>query len=202
MMSLKPYISLQQKYLKQTSTQKIYYLGVSISVPNGYVLYLQKPRKKPGSNGEIAQVQFLLFAATSQINSHPQDHLLYFNKADKKWKKVETIEVEVLYQEAGDINGGDYPIYDPFGYAEDGSYEEAGDMHRVGFSKVAVASAEDEADSIGLLFQEAGLGTEAHIPNVGYPDFPIIDKLARKHIARAVGGGTGPPPKGPPGGGG
>ncbi|MEM6801382.1 MAG: hypothetical protein AAF696_08250 [Bacteroidota bacterium] len=202
MMSLKPYISLQQKYLAHTEGMKIYYLGVSISVPNGYVLYQRKPRKKPKTNGEVAQVRFLLFAATSQINSQAQDYLYYFNKSDKTWKNLSSIEVEVLYVEAGDYNGGHYPIYDPFDYSQDSKYSDTDQLKRVGFSKVTVANAAEEEDCIGLLYQEEGLGTEAHIPNMGYPDFPIIDKLARKHIARSVGGGTSGGNKPPVGGGG
>lgn len=198
-MSLKPYISLQQKYAVQSDMQKIYYLGVTVSVPNGFVLHQRKPRKKPGSGGDTAQVRFLLFAATTQINPYPNDYLLYFNKADKQWKNLESIEVEILYLEAIDYSSGSYAIYDPFDYAEDEKYDSENKLKRVGFSKVAVANAVDNLDGIGLLFQEEGLGREAHIPNVGYPEFPIIDKLARKHVARAVGGDPGDPPKGPPG---
>lgn len=186
--------------MKQTDVQKIYYLGVCISVPNGYVLYLRKPREKPKSGGKIAQVQFLLFAATSQMNPYPQDHLLYFNAAEEKWEKLKSIEVEVLYYEAGDVYTESYPIYDPFEYGDVESEGNDSNLKRVGFSKVAVANAEVTNDAIGLLYQEEGLGKEAFIPNAGYPDFPIIDKLARKHIPRAVGGGTGPPPKPPIGG--
>jgi len=177
-------------------------LGVTISVPNGYVLYQRKPRKKPGSSGDTAQVRYLLFAATTQINSSPNDYLLYFNKADKRWKNLHSIEVEVLYIEAEDITSSSYPIYDPFDYEVDDTYDSENALKRVGFSKVSVADAMKDEDGIGLLFQEEGLGKESFIPNVGYPDFPIIDKLARKHVARAVGGGTGDPPKGPPGTGG
>lgn len=202
MMSLKPYISLQQKYAIQSDMLKIYYLGVTISVPNGFVLYQRKPRKKPGSSGDTAQVRFILFAATSQINSNPNDYLFYFNKSDKQWKNLNAIEVEVLYMEAGDTSTGIYPIYDPFDYGMDDKYDSEDLLKRVGFSKVTVTDAHNDEDGIGLLFQEEGLGKESHIPNVGYPDFPIIDKLARKHIARAVGGGTSGGSKPPPGGGG
>lgn len=198
MMSLKPYISLQQKDAVQSGKMKIYYLGVTISVPNGFVLYQRKPQLKPDSK-DTAQVRFLLFAATSQINSHPNDYLFYFNKADKIWKNLTSIEVEVSYLESSDYAAGEYPIYDPFDYGVDDKYDSDEKMKRVGFAKVAVANAVDDLSEMGLLFQEEGLGWESHIPNVGYPNFPIIDKLARRNVARSVGGGTGDPPKGPPG---
>ena len=197
-MSLKPYISLQQKYLSPDEGMEIYYLGVTISVPNGYVLFQRPPNTKT-DKGKVAQVKFLLFAATSQINSHPNDYLYYFNKSN--WPNLKSIEVEVLYIEAGDISGGSYPIYDPFAYESAKDYSNK-NLKRVGFSKVEVADADSSSDAIGLLYQEEGLGTEAHIPNMGYPDFPIIDKLSRKHVARAVGGGTSGGNKPPPGGGG
>ncbi|MEL6251793.1 MAG: hypothetical protein AAFR87_07275 [Bacteroidota bacterium] len=196
MMSLKPYISLQQKYLSPDKGMEIYYLGVCISVPNGFQIYQRKPQAK-SKKGKVAQVRFLLFAATSQINSHPNDYLYYFNKSD--WSNLESIEVEVVYVEAGDISGGSYPIYDPFDYEDSDSYSEDS-LKRVGFSRVDLGDAEEDPDSIGLLYQEPGLGKEAHIPNMGYPDFPIIDKLSRRHIARSVGGGTSGGSK-PPGGG-
>ena len=174
MMTLKPYISLQKRpYTYNGNEDEILYVGISVLVPDGFVLYLRHPSTPdPNEDISICNITLELFRASTNRHTSSQDFLLGLDK--KQWPNLESVKVEVMYIET-----------------ENAQHQELQNPNRpIGQDNLkCVGMAKMKAEDAGNLLLENGFNLTNEDPQTLQSSLPIEDNLKKIQnlIPRAVG---------------
>lgn len=171
MLLLKPYLSLQMRsYPYEDPLEHILYIGITIMVPDGFVLYLRHPNPKPNpANPNICSVKLELYRATGNRHSSPQDYLIGLDMED--WSMNTVVDVEVIYNEQ--------PVPK---ILQDPRFEASKEASKcIGHSRMAVKNA-------GRLLAEEGFGDTISNDLIqdAFPIATLVDKI-RSKVGKTVG---------------
>lgn len=105
MMTLKPYLSLQKiGYPHTKEGEEFYYVGLAISVPENYIIYVREPEKVIAKGEEMTPdevecyIQVDLYRARTMHYYGPQEFLIGLDTALPKWKGLNSVRVEIHYR--------------------------------------------------------------------------------------------------------
>ena len=162
MMCLKPYVTLQQFDLPETDPkrnwQHVYYLGICIKVPTGYILYQTRPK---GLNTDVFGLNYLLFRTPTHHHSGANEFMITLDP--ERWPDVKKVDVKVLYKE---YNGDPGIVLNPFDLIDEISDPNFGDFQGSGYRVVG----RDVRDIYSLPIGQMLEGPVKEVVDSGYGD--------------------------------
>lgn len=236
-MLLKPYISLQEYDKEENydildeagnptgSTRKVttLYIGISVLIPDGYIIRLRKPIPMPETEVERSTcvICLELFQARAQRYYGPQNFLLSLvrkNQEDvirensglaralqltvddeKLWKDLEEVEVRVVCNEVDDASSSVAGFFHDD--TENWKWDTSDPLNFKIIGKPTVGKASMLVSTAGKLVEEEGFDpVEAKKQVTSSDPLPIktLLDLGKNKIGRVVGPDTKPQPPLPP----